>query len=304
MIPVGVAVFVAWLAVADRAVAGDAVPPLVGVDAQTHRGVVDDTWIIAPKKLSDATLAAVKNYADEGDIAAGVSLRYAIDDAQWIVADVFIYPAGQGEEPKMLAQAVQDFRESVAFAERQEIYRNVWWGDETPYVAKLPGGRRQSGRFLPIVFDAQHDMLTSRTYLFYRKMYFVKVRLTTTVDAVDSLSEDADTFIASLLDGIDIVSVGGCGRTFDVATLEPGQSPPPELADGVSADGFRVALKASKAGTPAYGAQTTKTMALALKRQVAGGCTTLQYNPPLEDDNRTVLHLQFGADDWGSGARP
>ncbi|UPG90741.1 hypothetical protein L2Y96_02915 [Luteibacter aegosomaticola] len=279
-------------------------PPLAPVDAQTHRGVVDDTWIIAPRRLADATLQAVKNYADEGDIAAGVSLRYGIDHAEWVVADVFIYPAGQGDEPKMLAQAVQDFRESVAFAERQEIYRNVWWGDEAPYTAKLAGGRKQAGRFLPIVFDSQNDMLTSRTYLFYRKMYYVKVRLSTTVDAVDSLSDNADRFIASLLDGIDIVSVGSCGRKLDIVALEPGQSPPSDMADDVSADGYRVALKTTKAGTPAYGAQTAKTMALALKRQVATGCTSLQYNPPLEDDNRTVLHLQFGPDDWGSSAHP
>ena|GEM_PF-1067270 len=279
-------------------------PPLVPVDAQTHRGVVDDTWIIAPRRLADATLEAVKNYADEGDIAAGISLRYGIDRAEWIIADVFIYPAGQGDEPKMLAQAVQDFRESVAFAERQEIYRNVWWGDESPYTAKLTGGRHQDGRFLPIVFDAQRDMLTSRTYLFYRKMYFVKVRLSTTVEAVDSLTENADRFIASLLDGIDIVSVGSCGRKLDVVGLDGGVSPPADMPDGVSPDGYRVALKTTKAGTPVYGPQTTKTMALALKRQVATGCTTLQYNPPLEDDNRTVLHLQFSADDWGASAHP
>lgn len=277
-----------------------AAPPLAPVDAQTHRGVVDDTWIIAPRRLADATLEAVKNYADEGDIAAGVSLRYGIDNADWVIADVFIYPAGQGDEPKMLAQAVQDFRESVAFAERQEIYRNVWWGEETPYTAKLSGGRKQAGRFLPIVFDAQRDMLTSRTYLFYRKMYFVKVRLSTAVEAVDSLSDNADRFIASLLDGIDIVSVGSCGRKLDIVPLDAGQAPPADMPDGVGADGYRVALKTTKAGTPAYGAQTAKTMALALKRQVAFGCTTLQYNPPLEDDNRTVLHLQFGPDDWGA----
>ena len=279
-------------------------PPMAPVDTPAHRGVIDDTWIIAPKRLADATLDAVKNYADEGDIAAGVSLRYGIDHAEWVIADVFIYPAGQGDEPKMLARAVQDFRESVAYAERQEIYRNVWWGDEAPYTAKLAGGRRQEGRFLPIVFDAQRDMLTSRTYLFYRKMYYVKVRLSTTVEAVDSLAENADRFIASLLDGIDIVSAGTCGRKMDVATLAAGQSPPSDMPEGVSSDGYRVLLKSTKSGMPAYGADTSKTMSLAAKRQVAGGCTTLPYNPPLEDDNRTVLHLQFGPDDWGASAQP
>jgi hypothetical protein len=281
-----------------------AAPPLIPVDAEAHRGVVDDTYIIAPKRLANATLQGVKNYGDEGDIAAGVSLRYGIDNADWVVADVFIYPAGQGDEPAMLARAVEDFRESVAFAERQEIYRNVWWGDEAPYTAKLAGGRKQAGRFLPIVFDSQHDMLTSRTYLFFRKLYYVKVRLSTTVEAVDSLAENADRFISSLLDRIDIVSVGTCGRKLDIVSLEPGQAPAADMADGVSPDGYRVALTATKAGTPSYGPQTAKTMALALKRQVAGGCTTLQYNPPLEDDNRTVLHLQFGPDDWGASAKP
>ncbi|APG03272.1 hypothetical protein BJI69_04675 [Luteibacter rhizovicinus DSM 16549] len=281
-----------------------AAPPFALPAAGSHRGVVDDTWIIAPKRLSDATLSAVKNYADEGDIAAGVSLRYRIDHAEWIIADVFIYPAGQGDNTKMLRQATDDFRESVAYAERQEIYRNVWWGDEGAYTASLSGGKKIEGRFLPIVFDAQQDMLTSRTYVFYRKLYFVKIRLTTTVDAVDSLAENADPFISGLLDGVEVISAGSCGRQMDIVAIQPGESLPGDLPDGVSADGYRMALKLTKAGTPAYGAQMAKAMALASKRQIASGCTTLDYHPPLEDGSRTVLHLSFTPGDWGSSAKP
>ena len=279
-------------------------PPFAVPDAGSHRGVIDDTWIIAPKRLADATLAAVKNYADEGDIAAGVSLRYHIDEADWIIADVFIYPAGEGDEATMLRRATEDFRESVAYAERQQIYRNVWWGDEAAYTARLPGGKKLEGRFLPIVFDAQQDMLTSRTYLFYRKMYFVKIRLTTTVDAVDSLVDNADRFIGSLLGSVDIVSVGTCGKRMDVASLAPGQSPPPDFQDGVSADGYRVVIRGDHKGTQAYAGQMAKAMTLAAKRQLATGCTTLDYNPPLQDDTKAVLHLSFGPDDWGASAKP
>ncbi|HXO99564.1 MAG TPA: hypothetical protein VN813_03630 [Luteibacter sp.] len=279
-------------------------PPFALPEARSHRGVVDDTWIIAPKRLADATLAAVKNYADEGDIAAGVSLHYRIDNADWIVADVFIYPAGEGDPATLLRRAADDFRESVAFAERQEIYRNVWWGDESAYTASLAGGKKLEGRFLPIVFDAQQDMLTSRAYLFYRKLYFVKIRLSTTVDAVDSLSEHADRFIASLLDGVDIVSEGSCGRKMDVMVMSSAQSAPADLKDGVSADGYRILLKAKRAGTTEYAVQMAKAMALATKRQLATGCTALDYNPPLEDDTRAVLHLSFGPDDWGASPKP
>ncbi|NID16079.1 hypothetical protein [Luteibacter yeojuensis] len=268
-----------------------------------HRGVVDDTWIVAPKRLADATLVAVKNYADEGDIAAGVSLRYTIDHAEWIVADVFIYPAGEGDNATMLHRAMEDFRESVSFAERQQIYRNVWWGEESAYTAVLPGGRKVEGRFLPIVFDAQQDMLTSRAYLFYRKLYFVKIRLSTAVEAVDSLAENADRFIGSLLDGIDIVSVGTCGRKMDIVVSPAGQAPPAGLKDGVSADGYRVLLKADRTGKAAHAAQLAKTTALAARRQQANGCTSLEYQPPLENDTRTVLHLSFGPGDWGTSPR-
>lgn len=279
-------------------------PPFAVPDMRSHRGVVDDTWIIAPRRLADASLAAVKNYADEGDIAAGVSLHYRVDHADWIVADVFIYPAGEGDSTTLLRRAAEDFRESVAFAERQQIYRNVWWGEETGYTASLAGGKKLEGRFLPIVFDAQQDMLTSRAYLFYRKLYFVKIRLSTTVDAVDSLSENADRFIGSLLDGVDIISEGSCGRKMDIVALAPGQSPPPDLKDGVSADGYRVLLNTSRTGVPDRGERMVKTMALAAKRQQAAGCTTLDYNPPLEDDTRAVLHLSFGPDDWGASPKP
>ncbi|WP_072323789.1 hypothetical protein [Luteibacter sp. UNCMF366Tsu5.1] len=272
-------------------------------DMTEHRGVVDDTWIVAPKRLPGATLAGVKNYADEGDIAAGVSLRYRIDNAQWIIADVFIYPAGEGDSAAMLRRAAEDFRESVAYAERQQIYRNVWWGDESAYTATLPGGRTVEGRVLPIVFDAQQDMLASRAYLFYRKLYFVKIRLSTTVDAVESLADDADSFIANLLGGVDIVSVGTCGRRMDLVMVPPGQTPPPDLKDGASSDGYRVLLRGGKPGTPAYAAQLAKTMTLAAKRQRASGCTLLDYHPPLEDDTRAVLHLSFGPEDWGTSPK-
>lgn len=275
-------------------------PPLALPGPVEHRGVVDDTWIVAPKRLGDATLAAVKNYADEGDIAAGVSLRYRIDNADWIIADVFIYPAGEGDNATMLKRAMEDFRESVAFAERQQIYRNVWWGDESPYTATLPGGQKVEGRFLPIVFDAQQDMLTSRAYLFYRKLYFVKIRLSTAVEAVDSLAENADAFIANLLGGIDIVSTGTCGKKLDILVSAPGQPPPAGLKDGVSPDGYRLLLKPGRPGTAGHATDMAKTAALAAKRQQANGCTTLEYNPPLEDDTRAVLHLSFGPDDWGT----
>ncbi|SEW19865.1 hypothetical protein SAMN04515660_2917 [Luteibacter sp. 329MFSha] len=272
-------------------------------DMQEHRGVVDDTWIVAPRRLADATLAAVKNYADEGDIAAGVSLRYHIDNADWLIADVFIYPAGEGDNAAMLKRAAEDFRESVAFAERQQIYRNVWWGDESAYTANLAGGRKAEGRFLPIVFDAQQDMLTSRAYLFYRKLYFVKIRLSTAVEAVDSLAENADRFVASLLDGVDIVSVGNCGRRMDILVATPGQAPPADLKDGVSADGYRVLLPANRAGSTSTRSQLAKVMSLAAARQQATGCTTLEYNPPLENGTRAVLHLSFQPEDWGTTPR-
>jgi hypothetical protein len=292
-----------WAGTVARAQEAPASPPLAPGGTGEHRGVVDETWIVAPKRLGDATLAAVKNYADEGDIAAGVSLRYRIDNAEWIIADVFIYPAGEGDTATMLKRAMDDFRESVAFAERQQIYRNVWWGDESPYTAVLPGGRKVEGRFLPIVFDAQQDMLTSRAYLFYRKLYFVKIRLSTTVEAVDSLAESADRFIGSLLDGIDIVSVGTCGRKMDVVVSAPGQAPPADMKDGVSADGYRMLLKADRPGSAARAEQLAKTEALAAKRQQANGCTSLDYVPPLENDSRTVLHLTFGPGDWGTSPK-
>lgn len=288
---------------ATRAQEVPAGPPLALSGPADHRGVVDDTWIVAPKRLGDATLAAVKNYADEGDIAAGVSLRYRIDNADWIIADVFIYPAGEGDNATMLGRAMEDFRESVAFAERQQIYRNVWWGDESSYTALLPGGKKLEGRFLPIVFDSQQDMLTSRAYLFYRKLYFVKIRLSTTVEAVDSLAENADRFIGSLLDGIDIVSVGTCGRKMDIVVTPPGQSPPAGLKDGVSSDGYRMLLRADRRGTTAHATQMAKTAALAAKRQQANGCTSLEYEPPRDDDTRTVLHLSFGPNDWGTSQK-
>jgi len=41
----------------------------------------------------------------------------------------------------------------------------------------------------------------------------------------------------------------------------------------------------------------------AARRQLATGCTSLDYKPPGDDSTHAVLHLKFGPDDWGASPR-
>jgi hypothetical protein len=280
-------------------------PPVVAADG-TPRGVIEDSYVVAAKRLPGASLDQLRNYADDGDLAAGVSLRYRIDKAPWIVADLFVYPAGEGPVDAMLERASKEFLESVDYAQAKGAYSNIWQGSQEPYGIALAGGGSLPGRFLPMTFDSGEDMLASRTYLFYRKLYFYKVRMTTNVEAVESLSDLADGFTRDVVNGVDVVSTGTCGRKFEVEVLPHDQSPPAGYDEGVSADGFHLLMRlpGPEAHEAAYGLQLSQRLELAGKRQRALGCTSLDFTPPVEDADRAVARLHFGRGDWGAAPRP
>jgi hypothetical protein len=280
--------------------------PSLLTSGKKHQAVIDDSYIIAAKRLPGASLERIKNYADDGDLAAGVSVRYRIDKAPWIVADLFVYPAGEGPADAMLALETKDFRDSVVYAESKGIYTNVWRGSEAPYSIPLADGGSLQGRFLPMAFDSENEMLASRTYLFYRKLYFYKVRMTTGAQAVESLSELADGFTRDVVNGVDVISTGTCGRQLEIEALPHDQSPPPGYDNDVSDDGYRVLMRlpGPNTGNALYGLQLSQRLELAAKRQRARGCTSLDFPPPEENDRQAVVRLHFGPEDWGSSPHP
>jgi hypothetical protein len=276
--------------------------PSLLTSGKKHQAVIDDSYIIAAKRLPGASLERIKNYADDGDLAAGVSVRYRIDKAPWIVADLFVYPAGEGPADAMLALETKDFRDSVVYAESKGIYTNVWRGSEAPYSIPLADGGTLQGRFLPMAFDSENEMLASRTYLFYRKLYFYKVRMTTGAQAVESLSELADGFTRDVVNGVDVISTGTCGRQLEIEALPHDQSPPSGYDNDVSEDGYRVLMRlpGPNTGNALYGLQLSQRLELAAKRQRARGCTSLDFPPPVENERQAVVRLHFGPEDWGA----
>jgi hypothetical protein len=274
--------------------------------SKKHQAVIDDSFIIAARRLPGASLERVKNYADDGDLAAGVSLRYRLDKAPWIVADLFVYPAGEGPADAMLALETKDFHDSVAYAESKGIYTNVWRGSEAPYSIPLADGGTLPGRFLPMAFDSENEMLASRTYLFYRKLYFYKVRMTTGAQAVESLSELADGFTRDVVNGVDVVSTGTCGRQLEIEALPHDQSPPPGYDNDVSEDGYRVLMRlpGPNTGNALYGLQLSQRLELAARRQRGRGCTSLDFPSPQANERQAVVRLHFGPEDWGASPHP
>jgi hypothetical protein len=263
------------------------------------RAPIENTWIIAPKLVQGYTLLKTVNFADQGELMAGVELRYRDMLSPLMTPDVYIYPAGGGQS---LDQAEQTFRQSVTMAARLHVYSDVRWGEARPFVLKRQDGSQWNGRMLPMQVRHKDGDYASRTYLFHHGVYDYKVRIDMPADAAPGFATEADTLVRAVLPAVQVVSTGSCGKTMHLYVLKPDQPVPSSYAGGVSPDGFDIAIRESelKAGAAdaTHSPLVVRTL-LAAQRQVASGCTSLAYSPPSNPATAT-LKLQFPAGFWAT----
>lgn len=263
------------------------------------RAVIENTWIIAPKLVSGYTLLQTVDYGDMGQLMAGVELRYHDILAPWMTSDMYVYPAGDNQS---LDQADEEFRNSVAEASKLGAYSDVRWGITKPFALERRDGSTWNGRVILMKVRRKGGEYASRTYLFHHGIYDYKARIDMPMaDAAGSPSE-ADAIVRAVLPAVQVISTGSCGKTMTVHVLKPGMTESADFVDGVSQDGFNIQIRESDFKAGAGNAQsnplTARTL-LAVKRQVASGCTSLPFTPPA-GTNATVLKLHFPADFWAS----
>lgn len=273
-------------------------------DKAKPRAPIEDTYVIAPKHSAEYTLTRTENYGEKGDFIDGVGLTYHDALSPALNTDIYIYPVGDNATPETLETG---FRASVKAAEARGIYTITHWGDSTPYVLHQHDGSEWQGHIVSLRMKLERGEFESRAYLFHHGVYAYKVRIDLPVAQATDLPATADALVRALLPSIQTVSVGGCDKQMSITVLKGTDAIPANYADGVTADGFGIAIREADLNTTAASSTTAapednaivKLTLLAAQRQVAYGCTSFPFEP--QGDDVAVLKLHYPAGFWQSG---
>jgi hypothetical protein len=271
---------------------------------QPARPITEDTYIIAPRLIGEYVLIKTVNYGDQGQLLGGVALRYHDGLLPPMTTDIYVYPGGGNET---LEHAERTFRDSVKLAAERGIYSDVRWGEPLNYDLQRRDGSTWQGRMIPMQVHLKQGDSVSRTYLFHHDLYNYKLRLDVPTSLSAELPAAADALVRTVLQAVQVVSTGSCGRKLTINVLKDVETMPAGYVDGVTPDGFGIVIREAElhpSPTTSVGEAPdregiARLTLLAAQRQVAQGCTALPYELP--SGNVTVLKLHYPADFWQSG---
>lgn len=196
------------------------------------RAYVETSYLIAPKTAGAFRLARSKY--DPAAKAAGAGFHYAMAEHPDVAIDVFVYPAGRQEPAKAMEEGLAAFRRDLAAAVTQGTYSRLDELDHAPFVlsgdaapapppandidaavlAAIADAERMAGERLRLSLQlASNGMpLFSNGYLFYKQLYYFKVRVSAAQQglAQDSFDAFADQAARTLVPAIQVANIGGC----------------------------------------------------------------------------------------------
>lgn len=218
-------------------------------NAAAERPFIETSYLIAPERIGDFELEGAQY--DETNKYAGAGFRYALKDHQETRIDVFVYPAGRFSEAAALEHGMREFKAGFGEAEKAGQYRDlhILAEDAFPLEAATPvadaetatpedkkeanlrrilqESTRTTGRVLRMRMDLMPVQipLHSNGYLFYRNLYFFKVRASAATDRIDeaAFNQLVDMAARTLVPAIEVANVGGCASSEIV--LDPNSDP-------------------------------------------------------------------------------
>jgi hypothetical protein len=209
--------------------------------ARPARPFIETSYIIAPLGVGDFTLE--DSEYDERNKAGGAGFRYALKGHQESRIDVFVYPAGLEAQADAIRQGMAEFKAGIQSAEQAGYYTDVRMVDEadfpllaapgqgaqaaepSPATSSGDGGREAIlrglveanvpvGRKLRMQLDMQPlgMPMHSDGFLFYKQLYFFKVRVSAARERIDGAAFQAlaDAAARTLVRAIEVDNIGGC----------------------------------------------------------------------------------------------
>jgi len=273
-----------------------AVPATASASEKTAapaRPYVETSYVIAPRSVGDFTL--VRSSLDPDNRLAGASLLYRAKDHPEATINLYIYAAGRLDPDTAVIEGMQAFGEGMKHAVKDGTYsRQQTLGPADAFrltpapppaaandeeavmrdaIANAGGVNGQKLRME--LHRAPGDApLRSNAYLFYKQLYYVKVRISAAqpdigAEAFDALADQATR---ALVPAVQVENVGGC------------------------------AAGAIQVDSNASDTQMMHAIARQLSQQQGYHCHVSASTVPIEERRATadVIEIAYDADDWKS----
>lgn len=199
-----------------------------------QRAYVENSYLIAPRRVEDFVLEG--SQYDENQKYSGAGFRYVADGHQETRIDVYVYPAGRMGQAAALATGMEAFRADLVRATDAKTYANLVLQEEQEFplvddasvvssespqdpnaaaiLEAIASATRPSGRKLAMTMNLQPQdwPMHSNGYLFYKQLYYFKVRASATQDRITAgqFNALADRAARTLMPAIEVVNVGEC----------------------------------------------------------------------------------------------
>lgn len=206
------------------------------------RPFIETSYLIAPNKVADFTLEGASY--DDKEKYAGAGFRYALAGHQEIRFDVYVYPAGLLQPASAIDDGMKAFRHDLKLASEQGIYTQLSELHDAPFplttaepdnsttahsndaavLKAITDAQRIDGHKLQMRMNLQpRDWpMYSSGYLFYKQLYYFKLRATAAQERITQETFDTLTDLAArtLIPALQVANVGGCAQATIVLNVD------------------------------------------------------------------------------------
>ncbi len=243
------------------------------------RPYVETSYLVAPRQVGEFELEGASY--DPEQKYSGAGFRYALKDHQEIRFDVYVYPAGRMPQANAVEAGMAAFREDLkqavaagSYTQLQELQDSDFplqadaptatpANDIDAAVIKAQAEAGQiTGRKLQLRMNLQpRDWpMYSSGYLFYKQLYYFKLRASAAQERIPQAAFDAlaDRAARALIPAVQVTNIGDCANA--TITLSPDAAPEAGAVAMIQQltvhQGYNCHASTDKAGLPAPGADS------------------------------------------------
>lgn len=200
------------------------------------RPFIEISHLIAPGRVGDFVLEG-SSYDDKTKYA-GAGFRYALPGHQETRIDVFVYPAGRAPQEQAINSGMVEFKGGIEQAQQAGYIKDLEFVSDDVFPLEAPAVVAASTADTPDPAEARllaalaatrvvgkrlqmRDTMVSggfpmysNGYLFYKQLYFFKVRVSAARDRIDDAQFQAlaDRAARSLVPALEVANVGACAN--------------------------------------------------------------------------------------------